>query len=41
VLCILVDGDKLPPLVIFKAKDKERLNKNLFDDPNIKIGKFS
>lgn len=40
MLCILVDGDKLPPLVIFKAKNKEILYKNLFDDPNIKIGKI-
>ena len=37
MLCILADGDKLPPLVIFKAKDKERVYKNLLDDPNVKL----
>ena len=37
MLCILADGDKLPPLVIFKAKDKGRVYKNLLDDPNVKL----
>ena len=38
ILCILADGEKLPPLIIFKAKDKGKVFKSLNEDINVKKG---
>lgn len=39
ILSILADGDKLPPLIIFKAKDKGTVYKHLNEEPEVKSGK--
>ena len=35
ILTILADGDKLPPLIIFKAKDTGKIYKSLNEDINV------
>ena len=39
ILTILAEGDKLPPLIIFKAKDTGKIYKSLIEDINVKTGK--
>ena len=38
ILSIVADGDKLPPLIIFKAKDKGKVYNSLKEDINVKKG---
>lgn len=40
ILTILADGGKLPPLIIFKAKNQWKIYKSLQEDNNVKNGKY-
>ncbi len=40
VLGIIADGNKLPPLIIFKGSNKTKIPKNLYNNKNIKEDKI-